>query len=360
MSSVLESNIYGSLFSLAETWTVRQDRAARLRQAEADAQRASQAAASSAPPMVVRLAAVEAVNIAQQLVPGAILDGETLAAGDTVLLTRQAVPTQNGPWLVGDRTRPPGFVNAAGRQFYVAGGTARRGTLYLCTAAAGGAGVALQPVLARPALRDALEERGYTSDLDVRAATLGRGGDALALALSPADSVNAGYVGGTCGVGAKAPVRVVVADGPVALSDGGLPVTATVGGGVTLAAGDRVLLAAQPRVRRTPYSVRCTLAPTDARENGLYVAGAAGRAPDLRAGCTAAGVLVFATSSTRCGGRRWPTPWPGPLTAAWPPSSPGRTSPACRTWRWRARGAQATIGRGGVGANHTQAVSTYM
>jgi hypothetical protein len=198
-----------------------------------------------------------------------------LDGGDLVLLTQQTLSGQNGVWVVADPPRrPPGYVNAPGREFFAARGTRHRGTLFLCVTSTG-VNVAIQAVTARPALRDRWEEQAYGNELALRAGTLGPAVAAqTSAALTDADQANAAYIGYTLGLGPKATVSAVVGT-PQALTQ--------LRASAEFPAGSRVLLNAQ----------------SDARDNGIWVvaaASAAVRADDMRAGSRAAGVLVYSAA----------------------------------------------------------------
>jgi hypothetical protein len=136
--------------------------------------------AADSPAMMVRTAAVQPC-ILTEILPGKVVDGCILAAGDYVLLTvplstcvdsntlatQQSIAADNGVWVVGptapDLKRPVKYLNAPGRQYYVTAGDTQKGTLYLCTAI--GAAQEIKPITSRPALRNTAEEQEYIKAL---------------------------------------------------------------------------------------------------------------------------------------------------------------------------------------------------
>ena len=98
--TVLESNAYGTAFTLDTLWEQRQAQA-RQRATEAAA-RAAQALldAADAPTMMVRVTAVQSV-VLSELIGGKDIDGVVLQKGDYVLLTQQTSSSENGVWVVG-------------------------------------------------------------------------------------------------------------------------------------------------------------------------------------------------------------------------------------------------------------------
>ena len=129
--------------------------------------------------LVARLAISQSIPLTD-LVSGRRIDGIDLQSGDVVLLSRrvrtcvdvflcnttqQTMASQNGPWIVGrtpsDLTRPPKYIAAAGRQYFVSAGAQQRGTFYVCV----DVNAPLRPVLSRPTFRDGVEEGVYVRTL---------------------------------------------------------------------------------------------------------------------------------------------------------------------------------------------------
>ena len=164
--TVLESNAYGTAFTLDTLWEQRQAQA-RQRATEAAA-RAAQALldAADAPTMMVRVTAVQSV-VLSELIGGKDIDGVVLQKGDYVLLTQQTSSSENGVWVVGataaETRRPNGYLNATGRQFYTTDGKTRRGTMFVCDLL--GSATEIRPGLSRPVMRDAQEEQTFVKGL---------------------------------------------------------------------------------------------------------------------------------------------------------------------------------------------------
>ena len=179
--NVIESNAFGTPFDLETMWSGRQERE---RQRLTDAIRKADqllAEAADSPTMMVRVVSLEPIMLSE-LVSSKVIDGITLQSGDYVLLIQQTEVMENGVWIMGtnpsDLKRPPSYLNAPGRQFYITSGTANRGTLFVCTAS--GASTQIRPALSRPTLRDVREEQSYIGSLDVSARRLAPGTDTKA------------------------------------------------------------------------------------------------------------------------------------------------------------------------------------
>ena len=179
--NVIESNAFGTPFDLETMWSGRQERE-RQRLTEA-IRKADQllAEAADSPTMMVRVVSLEPIMLSE-LVSSKVIDGITLQSGDYVLLIQQTEVMENGVWIMGtnpsDLKRPPSYLNAPGRQFYITSGTANRGTLFVCTAS--GASTQIRPALSRPTLRDVREEQSYIGSLDISARRLAPGTDTKA------------------------------------------------------------------------------------------------------------------------------------------------------------------------------------
>lgn len=93
---------------------------------------------------VVRTVATANVTIASALEGGDTLNGVTLATNDTVLLTAQTAPAENGVYVVvasGAASRHANFASYdghCGRVFSVQSGSAKAGTFWHCTSNPGG------------------------------------------------------------------------------------------------------------------------------------------------------------------------------------------------------------------------------
>lgn len=87
--------------------------------------------------VVVRVATTANITIATALVTGETLDGETLAAGDLVLVKDQSTPAQNGIYVVGATPARSAdwntYAGHAGTVVHVEEGTANEGLQYICT-----------------------------------------------------------------------------------------------------------------------------------------------------------------------------------------------------------------------------------
>jgi hypothetical protein len=169
-ASFLDDSVAVSTEGLEKLWGPPQERQRAAQRAVAAAAETEDSGGTS----VATAGAVVPLDVPSALLPGCVVDGQSLATDTLILLVAQRDPAENGLWLPGTPpVRPPATQRMRkGDWVFVCAGLTLAGTAFVCSNRRYNGVLEFRPVLARSALRDAAEERAFVGGLGVGAAYL--------------------------------------------------------------------------------------------------------------------------------------------------------------------------------------------